>query len=72
MSDRFVVEADRRVVGVAVRVAGGFRFFSSDPDFFPLEGRTFRKVRALLRRVGQLARSRRPEKPLGQPKPAFR
>lgn len=24
--DRFVVEADKKVVGVAVRVPGGFRF----------------------------------------------
>ena len=39
MSDRFVVEADRRVVGVAVRVPGGFKFFSSDPHYLALEGK---------------------------------
>ena len=64
MSDRFVVEADRKVVGVAVRVPGGFRFYASDPDFTALEAKTFRRVRAMFRRVGQLARSRgraRPE-----------
>ena len=54
MSDRFVVEWNRKLVGVAVRVAGGFRFFSSDPDFLRLEGTTFRKVKSLLRRVRQL------------------
>ena len=32
MSERFVVEADRRVVGLAGRGPGGFKVFSSDPD----------------------------------------
>jgi hypothetical protein len=32
LDDRFLIEADGRVVGVAVRVRGGFMFFSSDPD----------------------------------------
>ena len=64
MSDRFAVEADRRVVGVAVRGPGGFRFFSSEPDFFALEGRTFPRSRALARSVARLARKlRRPRRP---------
>ena len=54
MSDRFAVEWNRKLVGVAVRVAGGFRFFASDPDFHRLEGKTFRRVRSLVRRLGQL------------------
>ena len=53
--DRFVVEANRSVVGVAVRGAGGFRFFTSNPRFKSLEGKTFRRVRALRRRVEELA-----------------
>lgn len=57
-SDRFVIEADRRVVGVAVRVAGGFRFFASDPDFAALEGKTFARARSINHRVAQLARRR--------------
>jgi hypothetical protein len=59
MSDRFVVEADRQVVGVAVRVPGGFRFFSSDPEFSRLEARTFKRIRGMIRRVTQVARARR-------------
>ena len=59
MSDRFVVEADKSVVGVAVRGAGGFRFFTSHPDFKPIEGKIFRRARALIRRVHEFAERRR-------------
>jgi hypothetical protein len=59
MSNAFVVEVDRRVVGMAVRVAGGFRFFSSDSKFFPFEGKIFRKGRSIGRRLADLARSHR-------------
>ena len=56
MSDRFAVEADRKVVGVAVRVKDGFRFFSSDPKFSPLEGKTFARIRSMTHRLAQHAR----------------
>ncbi|HET7577537.1 MAG TPA: hypothetical protein VFK19_13390 [Sphingomicrobium sp.] len=59
MSDRFVIEADKSVVGVAVRSSDGFRFFTSNPDFKRLEGKTFRRARALVRRVQELAAIRR-------------
>jgi hypothetical protein len=59
LSDRFVIEADRSVVGVAVRGAGGFRFFASNPHFRKLEGKTFRRARGLIRRVEELAALRR-------------
>ena len=59
MSDRFVVEADRRVVGVAVRVPGGFKFFSSDPNYLALEGKLFARARGMFRRVSELARRKR-------------
>jgi hypothetical protein len=62
MSNAFVVEVDRRVVGMAVRVAGGFRFFSSDSNFFPFEGKIFRRGRSIGRRLAELARSRRLKK----------
>lgn len=57
MSDCFVVEINRRVVGIAVRVGGGFRFFSSDPEFQRLEGQTFRRFRSVAREVEQLERA---------------
>jgi len=63
MSDRFVVEWDRKLIGVAVRVAGGFRFFSSDPNFLRLEGKVFRRVKSLLRRVRQLRPAAQPVRP---------
>lgn len=59
MSDRFVIEYDRTVVGVAVRGERGFRFFTSNPHFKPLEGTTFRRARALVRRVEELAALKR-------------
>jgi hypothetical protein len=59
MSNGIAVEVDRRVVGVAVRVPGGFKFFSSDPAFSPLEAKVFRRVESICRRLAQLGRSRR-------------
>ena len=59
MSDRFVVEADRRVVGLAVRAPGGFKFFSSDPDYLSLEGRTFARAKAMARDVARITKKLR-------------
>lgn len=59
MSDRFLVEFERRAVGVAVRVAGGFRFFASDPQFGGLEGRIFPRVRSLMGQVTRAGRTKR-------------
>ena len=59
MSDRFAVEADRKVVGVAVRAPGGFKFFSSEPAYFALEGRTFTRSRTLAHSVSKIARKQR-------------
>ncbi len=57
-SQRFAVEFDRRVVGVAVRVPGGFMFYSSDRDFDELEGRLFPRARAMSRRLAEVATAR--------------
>jgi len=46
---RYAVEFDRRTVGIAVRMAGGFIFYSSDDRFEELDGRLFRKARAIER-----------------------
>ena len=56
MSTAFAVEVDRRVVGIAVRVPGGFKFFSSDPDFAAFEAKIFRKARSIGRRLARFAR----------------
>ena len=46
-NQRFLVEFGRRAVGVAVRVPGGFMFFSSSDDFHELDGKLFRRARTL-------------------------
>ena len=58
-SQRFAVEFDRRTVGIAVRVPGGFLFFASSDEFEPLDGRLFRRLRALERELARLARAAR-------------
>lgn len=57
-AQRFAVEFDRRVVGVAIRVPGGFMFYSSDSDFDQLEGQLFPRARAMSRRLGEVARAK--------------
>jgi hypothetical protein len=56
MTDRFVVEADRRVVGIAVRAPGGYKFFTSDAGYACLEGRVFARARVLSNAVAKLSR----------------
>jgi hypothetical protein len=53
---RFAVEFDRRTVGVAVRVPGGFMFFTSDDEFGELDGQSFPRARAIARRLEALAK----------------
>jgi hypothetical protein len=57
-TQRFAVEFDRRTVGIAVRVPGGFTFFSSTDDFGALDGRLFPRVRAMERELRKMARSK--------------
>lgn len=56
MSHHFVVEADRRVVGVAVRVVGGYQFFSSNRAFQSLEGKVFPRAKAMQQQVAEQSR----------------
>jgi hypothetical protein len=65
--DRFVVEAERRVVGIAIRVPGGFRFVASDPDFYAVDRKVFPRARVLVNRIaefGRAVRKRRAERRL--------
>jgi len=55
-SQRFAVEFERRTVGIAVRVPGGFIFYSSKDDFEELDGRLFRRARAIERELRRVAR----------------
>lgn len=54
-AQRFAVEFKRRTVGVAVRLAGGFVFYSSHKDFEELDGRTFPRARAIERQLKKIA-----------------
>jgi hypothetical protein len=56
---RFAVEFDRRVVGIAVRVPGGFMFFASDDDFVQLDGELFPRARAIARRLEKISKRER-------------
>jgi len=57
--DRILIESDGRVVGVAVRVHGGFMFFSSDPDLKELEATIFPRAKSIGRRVAELVQARK-------------
>lgn len=51
INQRFAVEFDRRTVGIAVRVPGGFIFYASDSRFGEMDGRVFRQARAIQREL---------------------
>jgi hypothetical protein len=58
-SQRFAVEFERRTVGIAVRVPGGFMFFASSDEFEAIDGRLFPRARVLERELKKVARNRR-------------
>jgi len=55
ITQRFAVEFDRRTVGIAVRVPGGFIFYASDDRFAEMDGRMFRRARAIERQLTKVA-----------------
>ena len=61
---RFAVEFDRRTVGIAVRVPGGFIFYASNNRFDELDGRLFPRARAIERALRKVAGRR--ARPLGR------
>ena len=58
ITQRFAVEFDRRTVGVAARVPGGFVFYASDGRFSAMDGRVFPRARVLERQLNRVAKSR--------------
>jgi hypothetical protein len=56
VNQRFAVEFDCRTVGIAVRVPGGFMFYASDDRFEAMDGRLFRRARAIERELKKVAR----------------
>jgi hypothetical protein len=59
ITQRFAVEFDRRTIGIAVRVPGGFMFYASDPRFEEMDGRVFPRARVLERQLSKVAKRRR-------------
>lgn len=55
-TQRFSVEFDRRTVGIAVRVPGGFMFYASNDHFDGMDGRLFPRARAIERELRRIAR----------------
>ena len=55
-TQRFAVEFDRRTVGIAVRVPGGFMFYASDDRFNDMDGRLFPRARAIERQLKRAAK----------------
>ena len=58
ITQRFAVEFDRRTVGVAARVPGGFIFYTSDDRFREMDGRVFPRARSIERQLKKVARRR--------------
>ena len=56
ITQRFAVEFDRRTVGVAARVPGGFVFYASDGRFSEMDGRVFPRARVLERQLERVAK----------------
>ena len=58
-TQRFTVEFDRRTVGIAVRVPGGFMFYASDDVFSVMNGRVFPRARMIERQLKKVSSQRR-------------
>lgn len=59
VTQRFAVEFDRRTVGIAVRVPGGFMFYASSDEFNQMDGRLFPRARAIERELKRIAKRHR-------------
>lgn len=57
MTESFVIEVGRKVVGIAVRNGGDFRFYSSEHDFVPLENASYRRLRDVERAAANVRHS---------------
>lgn len=71
ITQRFAVEFDRRTVGIAVRFPGGFIFYASDDRFNPMDGRLFRRARAIERQLKNLGRRGRKKTQAVQARPVM-
>ncbi|MCL6678363.1 hypothetical protein LZ519_03395 [Sphingomonas sp. RG327] len=70
-TQRFSVEFERRTVGIAVRVPGGFVFYASDSRFEGLDGKTFPRARTIERELAKFAKQQKPARQTLQQSPAM-
>ena len=59
ITQRFAVEFDRRTVGIAVRVPGGFMFYASADGFDAMDGHLYPRVREIERGLKRAAKQRK-------------
>jgi len=70
-NQRFAVHFDRRPVGTAARVPGGFVFYASDHRFDALNGKAFRRLQTIERKLSRIAGREPPPPSLAQASLAF-
>jgi hypothetical protein len=63
LTNAYVIEIASLTAGLAVREARGFRFYSADAAFQPLDTRHFRGLRPLRAAVARLAAALQRETP---------
>jgi hypothetical protein len=71
ITQRFAVEFERRTVGVAARVPGGFIFYASDDRFTEMDGRVFPRARVIERQLRKVAKSRARKNQAFETNPSF-
>lgn len=71
ITQRFTDEFDRRTVGIAVRVPGGFVFYSSDDRFEEIDGQMFPRARAIERELRLVAKRSKRQGPAAQASPSL-
>jgi len=71
VTQRFAVEFDRRTVGIAVRVPGGFMFYASDGRFHDMDGRVYPRARAIERELRRSAQRQNSKLSVHRSRPLF-
>lgn len=71
ITQRFTVEYERRTVGIAVRVPGGFVFYSSDDRFEEVDGQMFPRARAIERELRRVAKRGNSSSRAAEPRPSL-
>jgi hypothetical protein len=61
MSNTYIIEVGSESAGIVVRDRAGYRFFSANRRFTPLDGKLFRSARDAERAAMQCLAQRRPQ-----------